>query len=763
MSQDNTVTCYEGIQRIYRNAIVRHLRSSLQQSFPTDYLEQLRSPFTADEWSKIKQNAYASRNTGELSNQVIDEFDLLSVNHFFNLFDKYYDVLLTSNSSDEPREKKRQKDKLLNWSKTIKDLRDPLSHPSEEDFTREDTFLVLDCARRILLRLNLVDDAFRIKNLMDKLMGPVTSLDMQREPLEDRLPPRESIVVDFIGRDKELKELREWFDDPVSRRWALAGEGGKGKSAIAYSFAFEIKLRSPQPFQTVFYLSAKRRKYQEGVIVSIDKPDFCDLDSAFNCLLTCYGWIEEISNPIESKRKRVIELLTEFPALIVVDDIDSLESENENVIEFFSLELPQTKSKVLFTSRRTIFGMGGATTHVGSFDYQDGEKFILSRCQLMELDPSIFNKGIIKEIIRVSEGSPLYIEDLMRLAAMMPAKEAIKIWEQKGGNEARRYTLGRECDLLTADARRVLIGTCIYLGAVSFAEIETVLGITPEILTSALQELQKLFLVPKPRLIEGEQRFEVNVNTRALVRDVYGSTDLYRRIEAAHKTITEGVSKTGRGDIAAIIRQSVFQVKASKHQEAERLLLKALEKYHSDPEIMAFLGWVYKTWHPPRITDAREFFIRAWQLKHKNQEMYEHWCKMEIKELEWTKAAEAAEKGLKLIPNNKLLLYLAGYTRNRLGKDLLGGLHKTKAQKELSEARNYLEKALKVNLDQGHRDEALNSDIYRALALTCELSKDIKSMEYYFKRWLKDHPDDPDALSEWERVAKIYKLSESTV
>lgn len=755
----NNVICYEGIQRVYRNAVVQFLRASLTRVFPQDFLQKLRSPFQSEEWEAIKRNASASRDSGDLQSKIIDDFDLLSVSHFFNLFDKYSEVLLTSeidNTTLDNKEKNRRKTKLLNWIKTIKDLRDPLSHPGEEDFTREDSFVLLDCARRVLMRLELGGAADQIKTLMDRLLEGISVRLLEIEPLEDQLPPRESIVIDFVGRQKELTELWEWFDDPVSRRWALAGEGGKGKSALAYSFAFDVKVRAPQPFQTVLWLSAKRRRFLEGKTIDITEPDFSDFDSALNCLLNHYGWIEEIDNPLESKRKRVLELLNEFPAFLIVDDIDSLQSENENVIEFFSLQVPGTKSKILFTSRRVIFGLGGTTTHVTGFELPDGERFILSRCELMELDPAVFDKKLIQDILRITEGSPLYIEDLMRLMAMVSPKDVIRLWEEKGGTEARRYTLGRECELLTPDARKVLLAACICIGATSFAEVEGVTGLSSERVTAALQELQRLFLVPKPRLIEGEQRFEVNINTRTLVREVYGTDDLYRRIETTYRTISQGISQASREDVSAIVRQAVFLVKASKYQEAEQLLTKGIERYHSDPDLTGVLGWVYKAWHPPRITDAREKFLRAWQLKSSKQEMYEHWCKMELREQEWSKAAAAAEKGLKILPENKSFLYFSGYARSRLGKELLGALHQEKGKRELSLGKEALKAALRVPSDLATKAIALNGDIYRALVLTCEVSGDYQGMDYYFKRWRKEYPDDPDADSEWERLNRKY-------
>lgn len=708
----------------------------------------------------MAQDAHSTRLSGELTTPLVDDFDLLSVNHFFNLFDAHYEVLCGGSLSSKDPQAKKQKQTLLDWLKSIKNLRDPLSHPSEEDFSREDSFLLLDSARRVLLRLDLKKDADRIKELSNRIWAGHAPSDLQPEPLESQLPPRDSIVVDFVGRDREMGELWSWFRDPVSRRWALAGEGGKGKSAIAYNFALSVVQQAPAPFQTVFWLTAKKRRFLEGRVVTAE-PDFADLDSVLSRILTYYGWVEELSYPVDSKRKRVLELLKEFPALVIVDDIDSLESENENAIEFFSLDLPkETNSKVLFTSRRTIFGMGGTTTHVTGFDEQDAAKFVLSRCQLMELDSKIFKPETIRRITKVTESSPLYIEDLMRFsAAVKSIEEAIDLWAERKGSEARRYALGRECDLLTPSARKILLASCICPHAASFAELEAISGLPSDIVTAALHELQDLFLAPKPKLIEGEQRFDVNVNIRALVKEVYGSDESYRRLEAACKTISEGVPQIGRGAVGAIIRQAVFLERAHNHPEAEQLLLNAFEKYPSNPDLFGVLGKVYKSWQPPRLTDAREKFARACQLKSLKQEMYEQWCQMEIREQEWTKAAVAAEKGLKLLPGNRKLHYLAGYSRSRLAKELSGGLHQGKAKKELNEAKTHLDKALSIPADSEAGDSTLNAAIYRALVLTCEQAGDIKAMLHYFKRWQSEHPDDSDAASEWERISKRYKIS----
>jgi tetratricopeptide (TPR) repeat protein len=247
-----------------------------------------------------------------------------------------------------------------------------------------------------------------------------------------------------------------------------------------------------------------------------------------------------------------------------------------------------------------------------------------------------------------------------------------------------------------------------------------------------------------------------------LVKKLLGTSDIYRRIQSAFAAMSgEARSATSKREIAGIIRKAIFLVRSREQSSAEELLKKSLEKFPNDPDLLGFLGWVHKTFSPSRITDARETFHRAWQLKCKNEGMYKHWAQMEIEQRDWAKAAEAAERGIKLAGGTQLLLFLAGYTRGRLGRELLGGLHREKAVDELQKAKTHLSKALKApqSLESGERQ--LNADIYRALVLACEGLSDVSCMQENFNSWLKEHPDDPDARSEWTRLAPRFGLTET--
>ena len=155
----------------------------------------------------------------------------------------------------------------------------------------------------------------------------------------------------------------------------------------------------------------------------------------------------------------------------------------------------------------------------------------------------------------------------MSISAKSPGA-ALTMWRESKGSEVRRYALERECELLTQNARDVLLAGCAAKGSVSFSELSSIVGVDDESVSVALQELRTLFLVPAPKFVEGEQRFNLNVNTRSLVREVYGKTDQWSRIHAAYQTITKGLPSGGRSKIGAIIRQCGLLVRSSRLEAA---------------------------------------------------------------------------------------------------------------------------------------------------------------------------------------------------
>ena len=80
----------------------------------------------------------------------------------------------------------------------------------------------------------------------------------ENSPLEHNLPDRSLVCSKFIGRLEILGDLWTWLADDFSRVRLIAGEGGLGKTSLAYRFAEAVASVRVKPFEKVVWLTAKK-------------------------------------------------------------------------------------------------------------------------------------------------------------------------------------------------------------------------------------------------------------------------------------------------------------------------------------------------------------------------------------------------------------------------------------------------------------------------------------------------------------------------
>ena len=374
--------CFQAVNIVYRHAVVGHIRNVLTTTYPDEWEAKLSAPFKK-EWDQVRTNALSVRKTGEFETPLTDDFDLLSVNHFYNLFELYFEDLFPPSPKDSPEDRKRLRQAVLMWSRNIKQLRDPVTgHPSEVDVLKTDASVMLDSARRLLKAID-PEASTQVEEMWETVVSDEPDLGDEgfgdHRVLEaSTLPPREMVAPSFVGRQEDLRLLDQWLGDQRSRIKMLVGDGGKGKTAIAYEFAVATLNEPPTDLEIIIWLSAKARRFVEGSAVDVESPDFWNLDSALDWVLRAYGAVDIDLMDLSAKEYECLEYLSKLPALVVLDDVDSLEGQNVDAMNFFIHRTHMTPSKFLLTSRRIPFGMEPNVTEVQGFNSgDDGVRFIV--------------------------------------------------------------------------------------------------------------------------------------------------------------------------------------------------------------------------------------------------------------------------------------------------------------------------------------------------------------------------------------------------
>ena len=305
----NNAICYQGIQRTFRNAVVTFLRDRLARLFPEDHIQRLKKTF-GEEWEKAAQNASQSRQILGTTTVVRDEYDLLGTNHFFSIFERFYDKIFTAEAGQPSNLPKPVRPRFLGNLKAIKDGRDPLSHPVEEEDLAEEARHLLYSSQEILKWLGCDVQVAELSVLLARLDRD----ELETVSLLRRLPSEDSVYLKFVGRNTLLKELANCFANPDNKRCLLAGDGGKGKSAAAYRFV-QTMSSSAGRFQLIVWLSAKKRRFREGAPTTVESPDFTTAGEAIDRLLTEYGAIkQDMDKSFADKKRLLFEYLNEFSA-----------------------------------------------------------------------------------------------------------------------------------------------------------------------------------------------------------------------------------------------------------------------------------------------------------------------------------------------------------------------------------------------------------------------------------------------------------------
>ena len=158
------------------------------------------------------------------------------------------------------------------------------------------------------------------------------------------LPLPEFDDTGFVGRKKDIKEIRELILNKKNQVISVVGNGGMGKTSTVIKILYDL-IESPEnPYEAIIWITLKTKTLSGGEFIEI-RDSIRDMSQ----IITKSGEVMQLpesDNPMES----VLEFMEVFKVLLV---LDNLETVNTGDVNEFIRKVPDN-SKVLITSRLGI-------------------------------------------------------------------------------------------------------------------------------------------------------------------------------------------------------------------------------------------------------------------------------------------------------------------------------------------------------------------------------------------------------------------------
>lgn len=716
------------------DAFHAQMKSDLREEFGEAWLEQgVRRHLDASSLERARKMLESPMRVVDM--EKTDE-ELYGVEHLGNI--------VAGNWKTVYSELLGNKERTLVYLGEIAEVRHNVSHRRRRHVLRrsEVVRLAQNCA--MLLRGIGSTDATRYERVVESLNTGGTPWGTG---LAGYLPPQDEVVEEFVGRPDQMRDLTSWLagERPQLLVW---GDGGAGKSALAYEFAREMRVAAPVGLNAVCWVSAKRIEFVAGE-ARPKRADFIDRESLVKAIFNAM-YETDISDE-ELSEQMLLDQLRELPSLIVVDDFDTV-LEDEPLVEFLMYEVRSTGSRVLFTSRNKVPGI--PCIEVLGFEGDELVDFVRLRAVEHELDADACSKRA-DAIRRVTGGFPLFIDDLLRYARIDGIKGALEDWSQRKGDAAREYALRRQLERLGETSAGVLIALSVSDRPLTYLEMATLAGVADEDAEGAVRNLLSWKLVGRvPTDDEDRPGFSLNLNTRRLVQRTYREDQRMDAYRARFKTLGSSRLPAARNARTAIaIGHAKALITRGDVGGAVAVLKESMTgELASSPDLYGALGWAYSRAHDASINDARAAFERAYELGATKEDTYFHWAKLELDDAlaevgsiadvdllgKWREAARVAELGLKVCGPRKGLCQLAGYTRSREAKTL-GRLNEfARAEVAWGEAVGHFRRGLAATASR--QREVSRDQLYRGLSIALEGLGDTEGLAELRSEWASVPP-----------------------
>ena len=401
-------------------------------------------------------------------------------------------------------------------------------------------------------------------------------------------PPAASALGSFVGREREIAELRAGLEDAKGGRGRLfltAGEPGMGKTRLADEFstaARELGARvlwgrcwerggAPPYWPWVQVIRACIRGMDEQAIASLAGPG---IGYVAQLVPELGNRFPDVSIPkgAESEQDRfllfdatasfLIEAATSAPLAVILDDLHAADLPSLTLLEFLAPEVRQARIVLLVNYREVETRNRPRVAELLAEVGREGRTFQLSGLTqaevgrfIDEMDGSAPQANVVEAVHHATGGNPLFVREVARLLASeqiqpgpSPGRARVPI------PETLRQTIRRRLEPLSERAREAIaVASATTSQEFQVAPIERVGDLSGEEVLAAIAECVSAGIVTEIRDDPGKFRF-----SHILVRDtVYDDLPAPERLNL-HRALGRALEEQSGGDATSNLTELAY-------------------------------------------------------------------------------------------------------------------------------------------------------------------------------------------------------------
>lgn len=409
-----------------------------------------------------------------------------------------------------PEQLRQQLDAFAEDLNELVRTRNRVMHSRPLEF--DDLANTTDLCERLLKERAQWPNLQEIKNRLSAEPDLVLKLSIPFEPdgstVSHNLPLPDFDETGFIGRRATVTSLTKAIKGiyPVI---TIVGEGGLGKTSLALKVAYDL-LDQPDPrFDAIIFVSAKTHKLTENEIQR--------LKGAINTSVGLIGAAaQELGGQGSSSIDDLVELLTQFRVLLIVDNLETVLDENIREL----LERLPDGSKVLITTR----------IRMGAFEYpvqleplspNEATQLLRATAKARECRKLVaMSDAKLQEYCRKMRNSPLHIKWFVSAVQAGQRPEAVLADERL----FLQFCLSNVYTVISDEGRRLIRTLQSLGGSYTVAELSFLTSMDQTTLLRAIGELTRtnmFFATSKPTEASFETKYELSQLARAYLTRFY--------------------------------------------------------------------------------------------------------------------------------------------------------------------------------------------------------------------------------------------------